>query len=86
MEKGDLYNAIAESYADSVKGMTDKRQWGSMATKTVIITKPKRTGIVNHIVSFSKETECSCKKEDFLSRDRNKAGMIALISTPLTKM
>ena len=57
-----------------------------MATKTVIITKTKRTGNVNHIVSFSKETECSCKKEDFLSRDRNKAGMIALISTTLTKM
>ncbi|KAH3830457.1 hypothetical protein DPMN_103701 [Dreissena polymorpha] len=42
------------------------QQWGSMATKTVIITKTTRTGDdetnVNHIVSFSKETECSCKK------------------------
>ncbi|KAH3774931.1 hypothetical protein DPMN_164845 [Dreissena polymorpha] len=60
MEKGDSYNAIAESYVDAVKGITDKRQWGSMSTKTVIITKTKRTGNVNHIVSFSKETECSC--------------------------
>ncbi|KAH3736151.1 hypothetical protein DPMN_042713 [Dreissena polymorpha] len=58
-----------------------------MAMNTVIIAKTKRTGNVNHIVSFSKETECSCqKKEDFLSRDRNKAGMIALISTNLTKV
>ncbi|KAH3817055.1 hypothetical protein DPMN_118584 [Dreissena polymorpha] len=56
MEKGDSYNAIAESYVDSVKGITDKRRWGSMATKMVIITKTKRTGNVNHIVSFSKET------------------------------
>ncbi|KAH3868707.1 hypothetical protein DPMN_031859 [Dreissena polymorpha] len=62
MEKSDSYNAIAESFVDSVKGITDKRQWGSMATKTVIITKTKRTGNVNHIVSFSKETEYSCKK------------------------
>ncbi|KAH3754758.1 hypothetical protein DPMN_189439 [Dreissena polymorpha] len=60
MEKGDSHNATAESYVDSVKGITDKRQWGSMAMKTVIITKIKRTGNVNHIVSFSKETECSC--------------------------
>ncbi|KAH3885709.1 hypothetical protein DPMN_009748 [Dreissena polymorpha] len=25
MEKGDSYNAIAESYVDAVKGITDKR-------------------------------------------------------------
>ncbi|KAH3752770.1 hypothetical protein DPMN_187396 [Dreissena polymorpha] len=62
MEKGDSYKTIAESYVDSVKGITDKRQWGSMATKTVSKTKTKRTGNVNHIVSFNKETECSCKK------------------------
>ncbi|KAH3696555.1 hypothetical protein DPMN_084030 [Dreissena polymorpha] len=61
MEKGDSHNAIAESYVDSVKGITDKRQWGSMVMETVIITKIKRTGNMNHIVSFSKETECSCK-------------------------
>ncbi|KAH3869069.1 hypothetical protein DPMN_032227 [Dreissena polymorpha] len=79
MEKGDSYNAIAESYVDAVKGITDKRQWGSMSTKTVIITKTKRTGNVNHI-------NAHVKKEDFLSRDRNKAGMIALSSTTLTKM
>ncbi|KAH3724393.1 hypothetical protein DPMN_050210 [Dreissena polymorpha] len=86
MEKGDSYYAIAEFYADSVKSITDQRQWGLMSTKTVIITKSKRTGNVNHIVSFSKETECSCNKGRILSRDRNTAGIIALISTTLTKM
>ncbi|KAH3794574.1 hypothetical protein DPMN_148114 [Dreissena polymorpha] len=66
MENGDSNNAIAESYEDSEKGITDKHQWGSMATKTVIITKTTPTGAdetnVNHIVSISKKTECSCKK------------------------
>ena len=37
------------------------------------------------IVSFTAETEFSCKKEDFLSLDKNKADTIALISTALTK-
>ncbi|KAH3810904.1 hypothetical protein DPMN_139307 [Dreissena polymorpha] len=54
-----------------------------MATKTVIITKTTRTGDdetnVNHI-------DAHVKKEDFLSRDRNKAGMIALIITTLPGM
>ncbi|KAH3692752.1 hypothetical protein DPMN_194504 [Dreissena polymorpha] len=86
MEKGDSYNAIAESYVDLVKCITDKRQWGSMATKMVIITKTKRTGNVYHIVSLAKKQNAHVKKEDFLSRERNKAGMIALISTTLTKM
>ncbi|KAH3815062.1 hypothetical protein DPMN_143581 [Dreissena polymorpha] len=66
MKKGDANNALAESYEDSEKGITDKRKWGSMATKTVIITKTTRTGDdvtnVNYIVSFSKETECSFEK------------------------
>ena len=70
MEKGDLYNAIAESYVDSEKDITDKQHWGSMATMTIIITKTKRTGDdetnVNHNESFSKETECSCKKRKTL--------------------
>ncbi|KAH3858074.1 hypothetical protein DPMN_100693 [Dreissena polymorpha] len=37
--EGDSNNALAESYVDSEKGITDKRQWGSMTTKTVNITK-----------------------------------------------
>jgi len=36
------------------------------------------------IVTFTAETEFSGKKEDFLSRDKNKADMITLISTALT--
>ncbi|KAH3729142.1 hypothetical protein DPMN_055105 [Dreissena polymorpha] len=57
MEKGDSYNAIAESYVDAVKGITDKRQWGSMSTTTVIITKTKRTGNVNHIITFGSKND-----------------------------
>ncbi|KAH3874242.1 hypothetical protein DPMN_037484 [Dreissena polymorpha] len=54
MEKGDSHNAIAEYYVHSEKGITDKRHWGSMATKTVIITKTKRTGDdVNKRESYS---------------------------------
>ena len=68
IEKGDAYNAIAESYADSEKGITDKRHWGSMATKTVIITKITRTWndetMVNHIVKAKKQN-AYVKKEDF---------------------
>ncbi|KAH3848020.1 hypothetical protein DPMN_090357 [Dreissena polymorpha] len=37
MEKGDSYTTIAESYVDSEKGITDKRHWGSMATKTSLL-------------------------------------------------
>jgi len=37
------------------------------------------------IVCFTAETELSGKEEDFLSHDENKADMIALISTALTK-
>ena len=40
---------------------------------------------MHSIVSFTAETEFSGKKEDFLSRDENKADMIALISTALTE-
>jgi len=40
---------------------------------------------VNHIVKAKKQN-AHVKKEDFLSLDRNKAGMIYLISTTLTKM
>jgi len=47
---------------------------------------PKITRAVNHpLVSFTAETEFSGKKKDVLSRDKNKADTIALISTALTK-
>ena len=37
------------------------------------------------VISFTAETEFSGKKEDFLSRDKNKTDIISLISTTLTK-
>jgi len=37
------------------------------------------------IAGFTAETEFSSKNEDFLSRDKNEADMIALISTALTE-
>ena len=37
------------------------------------------------VISFNTETECSVKKEDFLSRDKNTTDTISLISTALTK-
>ena len=48
-------------------------------------TRQRRGKKVHPIVSFTAETEFSGKKEDFLSRDKNKADMIALISIALTK-
>jgi hypothetical protein len=48
-------------------------------------TSEMRITRLHTIVSFITETEFSGKKEDFLSRDKKKADMIALISTALTK-
>jgi len=45
----------------------------------------QRRGKSMHPISFTAETEFSGKKDDFLSRDENKADMIALISTALTE-
>ncbi|KAH3827685.1 hypothetical protein DPMN_129625 [Dreissena polymorpha] len=61
---GDPSLAVVLSYEPSSHpaAFFEAKEHTSMATKTVIITKTKRTGNVNHIVSFSKETECSCRK------------------------
>ena len=48
-------------------------------------THQRRGKNLHPIVSFTAETEFSGKKEDFLSRDKNKADIIALISAALTK-
>jgi len=45
----------------------------------------RRGKCLHPIVSFTAETEFSGRKEDFLSREKNKADMIALISTELIK-
>lgn len=88
-KKDDSYNTIAESYADFTV-----RHYGQA---TVVFdgygegpsikdnTHQRRGKNLHPIVSFTKETQFSGKKEDFLSRDKNKANVIALISTALTK-
>ncbi|KAH3851613.1 hypothetical protein DPMN_094095 [Dreissena polymorpha] len=80
--KCETNNVIAESYAD----FTDKQQWCSMVTKTVLLSKISQTRDENKNVNvhlrmcFNKEQKI---RPFFL--DKNKAGMIALISTALTK-
>ena len=86
---GDSYGAIAESYADFTV-----RHYGQA---TVVFdgygegpsikdnTHQRRGKNMHPVVSFTAETQFSCRKEDFLSRDENKAHMIALISTALTE-
>ncbi|KAH3882947.1 hypothetical protein DPMN_006894 [Dreissena polymorpha] len=80
--KGYTNNVIAESYAD----FTDKQQWCSMVTKTVLLSKISHTRDeqknvkVNLSMSFNKEQQM----RPFF-RDKDKQGMIALISTALTK-
>ena len=88
-KKSDSYNAIAESYADfTVRNygqatvVFDGYGKGPSLTEN---THQRRGKHLHPIVSFTAETEFSGKKEDFLSRDKNKADMIALISTVLTK-
>ena len=88
-KKGDSYKAIAESYAEFTV-----RHYGQA---TVVFdgygegpsikdnTHQRRGKNLHPIVSFTAETEFSCKKEDFFTRDKNKADMIALTSTALTK-
>ncbi|KAH3818238.1 hypothetical protein DPMN_119839 [Dreissena polymorpha] len=39
---------------------------------------------VKPVVRFTNRTYCSCKKDDLLSRNKNKADMSVLISTALT--
>ena len=88
-KKGDSYYAIAESYGDFTV-----RNYGQA---TVVFdgygegpsikdnTHLRRGKNLHPVISFTAETEFSGKKEDFLSCDKNKADMIALISTALTK-
>ena len=83
------HSAIAESYANFTV-----RHYGQA---TVVFdgcceglsvkdnTHQRRRKNLHPIVSFTAETEFSGKKEDFLSRDKNKVDMIALISTALIK-
>ena len=88
-KKGDSYNAIAESYAEftvrcygQVTVVFDGYGEGPSIKDS---THQRRGKNLHPIISFTAETEFSGKKEDFLSRDKNKADMIAVISTALTK-
>ena len=86
---GDSYGAIAACYAD----FTVRRYCQATVAfdgygegPSIMDSTHQRRGKSMHpIVSFTAETEFSGKKEDFLSRDENKADMIALISTALTE-
>ena len=81
-KKRDSYNAIAESYADfTVRhyGQATMVFDGCGEGPSIKETRKKPAE------SFTAETEFSGKKEGFLSHDKNKADMIALISTALTK-
>ncbi|KAH3733326.1 hypothetical protein DPMN_039752 [Dreissena polymorpha] len=71
MEKGDSYTTIAEHYGQATFGFDGYED--DDETK------------VNHSVKAKKQN-AYVKKKDFWSHDRNKAGMIDLISTTLTKM
>jgi 5'-3' exonuclease len=85
--KGDSYGAIAQSYADFTI-----RHYGSA---TVVFdgygggpsikdnTHQRRGQNIHPVVSFTAETEFSGKKDEFLSRDSNKQGLIDLISDAL---
>ena len=87
-KKDDLYNALAESHAEFTVDTTDKRQWCLMAMVKALHKRQHtlETGKNLHpIVSFTVETQFSGKREDILSHDKNKADMIDLNSTTLTK-
>ena len=88
--KGDSYGAIAESYADfairryGVATVVFDGYTGGPSIKDN--THQRRLGQKVHpVVSFTAETEFAGKKEEFLSRDSNKQGLIDLISGELRK-
>ena len=87
--KGDLYGAIAESYAEfTVRnyGLATVVFDGYGAGASIKDNTHQRRGKNLHpVISFTEETEFSGKKEDFLSRDKNKAAMITLISAALIR-
>jgi len=87
---GDSYGAIAESSADftvrhygQATVVFDGYGEGPSIYKGQHASETREN--MHPIVSFTAETEFSGKNEDFLSRDKNKADTIALISTALTE-
>ena len=82
-ETGDSYGAIAESYVDfTVRHYSQATVvFDGYGEGPSIKDNTYQEKNMHPIVSFTPETEFSCKKDDILSRDENKADMIALIST-----
>ena len=82
---GDSYGVIAECYADfTVRHYGGVKFDGYGEGPSIKDNTHQRRGKSMHpVVSFTVETEFSGKKDDFLSRDENKADMIALIITAL---
>ena len=87
----DSYGTIAQSYADfTVRhyGLATVVFDGYGGGPSIKDNTHKRRGQNTHpIVHFTEETEFSGrpKKDDFLSRDKNKEGLIALISSEMRK-
>ena len=82
-------NAIAESYADFTVRHYEQATVvfdGYGEGPSIKDNTNQRRGKNLHLLLVSQQKQFSGKKEDFLSRDKNKADMIALISTALTKM
>ena len=88
-KKGESYGTIASSYTDfTVRhyGLATVVFDGYGEGPSIKDNTHQRRGQNTHpVVNFTADMEFSGKKEDFLSRDKNKEGMITLISTELTK-
>ena len=86
---GESYNTIASSYADfTVRhyGLATVVFDGYGECPSIKDNTHQRRGQNTHpVVNFTADMEFSGKNENFLSRDKNKEGMITLISTELTK-
>ena len=87
--KGDSYGTIAESYAEfTVRnyGLATVVFDGYGAGASIKDNTHQRRGKNLHpVISFTEETEFSGKKEAFLSRDKNKAAVITLITAALIR-
>lgn len=86
---GDSYGTIARSYADFTVhhyGFATVVFDGYGEGPTIKDSTHKRRGQNAHpVINFDAETEFSGKREEFLSRDCNKQGLINLISEELMK-
>ena len=83
-KKGETYGSIAQSYAE----FTIRRYPSAIVVFDGYLGEPtikdnthqRRGKNVHPVISFTEETVFAGKKDEFLSRDRNKQNMIDLIS------